>query len=306
MSSTSNVNTALTQIGQTAPMALPSTIQSRAASPEKLDIPEHILADSAKFVFNMKLDDQTDATADPKAAAPVYREIITAILDKHVTATFSVEWVRVTFRPRAGNIYTFQVPIGTKPLFPDILPAFIFAKDPDKPASKFKISYVGADATPPATGTSRTEKYWLHLFVPGTCTASRAEIKEAVDAGIGKAHLKVKTEAKDFKQIDASKGKWHVNFDVERGQHQYVPENLFALSALNVSGTNLGVFMSPEFLLELPHNCGTCFEFNKWYACGCADKKNATGKRDTFQRMKAAENAKRRKRQQAAAEDASF
>ena len=306
MSSTSNVNTALTQIGQTAPMALPSAIQSRAASPEKLNIPEHILADSEKFVFNMKLEDQTDAIADPKVAAPVYRELLTAILDKHVTTAFSIDWVRATFRPRAGNIYTFQVPIGTKALFPEILPTFMFAKDPDNSASKFKISYVGPDTTPPAAGTSRTEKYWFHLFVPGTCTASRAEIKEAVDAGISKAHLKVKTEGKDFKLIDANRGKWHVNFDVERGQHQYVPENLLALSALNVSGTNLGVFMSPEFLQELPHNCGTCFEFNKWYSCGCAAKKNETGKRDTYQRMKAAENAKRRMRQQAAAEDASF
>ena len=100
MSDTPHVNTALTQYGQTAPMALPSAMQSHVGSPiQENTTPAHVLNDAEKFIFNLKLIDLTDATADPKVVAPVYREIVASILSKHTAAEFNIDWVRATFRP---------------------------------------------------------------------------------------------------------------------------------------------------------------------------------------------------------------
>ena len=123
----SNVTSVTTQHGQEA-MALPSAIASSQPPPQKIDCPAHVLADAEKYVLNMKLLDQTDGTADPAVANGVYSEIIAAILDRHCMVGILCEWVRVTYRPRAGS-----VPL--KELIPTVLPDTIFAKDPDKESS---------------------------------------------------------------------------------------------------------------------------------------------------------------------------
>ena len=114
--------------------------------------------------------------------------------------------------------------------------------------------------------------------------------------------LKLKEDDKDFHVIDPARGKYQVNFEVMRGRHQYVPENLVHLSKILVDGQHCKTWISPDFLEDLPLNCNKCYEFTKWFTCQCPGKRSVG--RDAYQRMKADEDAKRRKRQQAAASDA--
>ena len=107
MSSTSDVDTTVTQYGNTAPLALPTAIQSKLPSPsgnDKISAPAHVLRDAERYIFNMQLVAQTDATADPKVAAPVFAEAFTSILNSHTTELMDTDWIRVTYRPRAGKI----------------------------------------------------------------------------------------------------------------------------------------------------------------------------------------------------------
>ena len=100
----------------------------------------------------------------------------------------------------------------------------------------------------PYTGLTTSTKTWLHVFVPINCTASIVEIKAGITATLAKTNCRIKPGDNDFKLIDPSKGKYHVNFEVDQATRNYVPESLAALGKMIISGAHCKVYLSPDFL----------------------------------------------------------
>ena len=145
----------------------------------------------------------------------------------------------------------------------------------------------------------------MHIFIPVTLLASEPELHAATAAMLEKLGLTIKTEDKDFKLIDPSKGKWHVNFRMKEHSDILITENLSMLAKFTVRDIGINTFMSPEFIKLIPDNCTKCYVWKRYHKCMCPpDQGKMKSEHKRYKDQEAA--AKRKRRADAATSDASF